>query len=333
MGAGSLGTILGAYIAKAGRQVDLIDIYEAHVARLNKDGATVTGRVEFNVPLSARTPQKMEGIYDLIFFMVKQTYNDSAIEAIKPHINEKTIICTLQNGLPEYALAEKFGGDRVFGCVVGWGATFKGPGVSEMTSDPDIMSFDLGRVDGMTEELLKVKEVLECMCPVKIHRNLMGIRWAKLLINSTFSAVSALTGCSFGQVYDRPESLRLVQHLGNECLRVAKASNVKVEPIQGTDTAAFLTFDTAAGRDKTAGIYEELCVHHRLLRSSMLQDLEKGCKCEIDSINGVVVRMGKKTGVPVPTHEQVVRLIHGIEGGGLVLHPDNVKLIELLAFG
>ena len=75
MGAGSLGTILGAYIAKAGYEIDLIDAYEEHVRALNENGAHVVGAVDFvqKERLHALLPEDMEGAYDLIIYMAKQT--------------------------------------------------------------------------------------------------------------------------------------------------------------------------------------------------------------------------------------------------------------------
>ena len=89
MGAGSLGTVLGAYIAKAGKQIDLIDAYKDHVDALNNEGAHVTGTFDFTVPVHALMPEEMEGEYDLIIYMAKQTYNDTAIPQIKAHLAEK----------------------------------------------------------------------------------------------------------------------------------------------------------------------------------------------------------------------------------------------------
>jgi 2-dehydropantoate 2-reductase len=329
MGTGSLGTILGAYLVRCGYHVDMIDINREHVEALNKCGATVCGAEEFNVPVNACTPDEVEGIFDLVFFMVKQTCNESAIAAISPHIHESTIICAMQNGLPERVLAERFGADRVLGCIVGWGATFRGLGISELTSDPEKMTFELGEIDGkITDRLLRIREILQCMCPVYVHENLIGVRWSKLLINSTFSAMSAITGSCFGDVYERPEILRCAQHLGNECLRVAKAAGISVEPSQGIEVESALIFSTDQERKRTSGTYSTLGKYHRLLRSSMLQDLEKGRKCEIDAINGMICATGKKLGVPTPINDQVVRLVHEIEDGRLAPAFENVGLIN-----
>ena len=205
MGAGSLGTILGAYLSKAGRDVVLIDTYQAHVDALNQNGAHITGAVEMTVPVKAITPEQMEGQYDLFFYLAKQTYNDVAIPQMMAHMGEGSVICTGQNGLPERAVSKAVGVHRTLGSPVGWGATFMGPGCSALTSTSQ--AFYLGTLDGqITEKLLEVKSILEDMCPVHVSENLMGYRWTKLLVNCTFSGLSASFGCTFGDVLDDPRA-------------------------------------------------------------------------------------------------------------------------------
>ncbi len=332
MGAGSLGTILGAYISKAGKQIDLIDVYEDHVNALNEKGAQVIGFTEFSAPVKAYTPDTIEGEYDLIFFMVKQTYNESAIKALEGHIHDKTIICTLQNGLPEPALVDVYGIDRVMGCPVSWGATFKGPGVSELTSETSSMSFDLGRVDGkITPEMDEVKAILECMCPTHVLENLMGVRWTKLMINATFSGMSACIGGTFGDVMDDDKALDCVKFIANECINVSKASGVKMEPIQGLDLVPVLHFEPGdqAKFDTASMIYRTAFTPHRALRASMLQDLEKGRKTEIDAINGAVVAAGKAAGVATPVNAMVVNVVKSIEDGKCKANISNLDMFDL----
>lgn len=71
-GAGSLGTILGAYISKAGVEIELINRNKAHVEALNTCGAKVVGTINFSQPVVAYTPEEMSGKYDVVFLMTKQ---------------------------------------------------------------------------------------------------------------------------------------------------------------------------------------------------------------------------------------------------------------------
>ena len=329
MGAGSMGTILGAYISKAGHKIDLIDAYKDHVDALNKKGAHIVGTTDFTVPVKALTPAEMEGIYDLVFFMVKQTYNEEAFKQLKPHVNEKSIIVTLQNGLPEKAVVKEFGENRVMGCPVGWGATFKEPGVSELTSATDKLTFDLGRVDGkITPEVGEVKKILEAMCPTVVLENLMGVRWTKVLVNSTFSGMSAAMSCTFGDVLDNEKALMCVKYIANECIKVAAAAKIQMEPLQGFALDKLVYFSTIEQRDANTPVYQKMFGPHRLLRASMLQDLEKGRKCEIFAINGVVCEMGDEHGVDTPLNDQVVDVVSKVEQGKLKLgnHIDLFKI-------
>ena len=131
MGAGAMGTVLGAFLTRNGFPVDLIDSYPAQVDALNEKGAGVVGCAELTVPVRALLPEQMEGVYDLVFLMVKQTNNEASLRALLPHLGENSTVCTLQNGVPELAVAEFVGRNRTVGGACRWGATFVEPGISE----------------------------------------------------------------------------------------------------------------------------------------------------------------------------------------------------------
>ena len=87
-GAGSLGTVLGAYITKNGGKIDLINRNKAHVAALNEKGATIKGTVNMNVPVTAITPDQMSKKYDVIFLMTKQLFNKEVVTMLKDYLTE-----------------------------------------------------------------------------------------------------------------------------------------------------------------------------------------------------------------------------------------------------
>ena len=158
-GAGSLGTILGAFISKAGVNIELINRNKAHVKALQEKGACIVGTLEFKQPVVAYTPEEMQGIYDIIFLMTKQQHNAEVVETLRPFLAEDGALVTFQNGLPEVQLAEILGEERVLGCTVAWGATLQSPGVCELTSAPDALSFSLGAMsDKRSKHFERVKE-------------------------------------------------------------------------------------------------------------------------------------------------------------------------------
>ncbi len=331
-GAGSLGTVLGAYLSKAGVDVDLITRNKEHVDALNRDGAKIIGKVNMTVPVHALTPDQMTEKYELIILLTKQLDNKNILENLKKNMTDDCIVCTMQNGLPELSVSEVVGEERTMGCTVAWGATLHGHGVSELTSEPDSMSFGLGRMNGKKDEkLMYVKSLLEKMCPVEIEENFMGVRWSKLLINAAFSGMSAVTGGTFGEAANRKDSRVCCQNIIKECIDVASAAGIKIEPVQGKDIVKLLDYSNSL-KKKLAFILIPICIKkHAALKASMLQDLEKGRKCEVDAINGVVCAYGKKYGVKTPYNDKVCEIIHGIEDGKQKPSFENVKLFSELS--
>jgi len=329
MGVGSLGTILGAYISKAGYQIDLIDPYQEHVETLNEKGAHVIGTVDFVQKVHAITPDQMEGIYDLVIYMAKQTFNDTAIPQIMAHIDENSTVCVCQNGIPEYAVSEAIGTERVVGAPVGWGATFMGPGCSALTTDEGRLNFTLGSLDGpVNERVLKAKELLECMGEVHVSENLLGLRWTKLLMNATFSGLSTALGTTFGGVLDDDKAMKLILRIGKECLDVAAEKGITMEPYEGYDFyAAFKRGNEQTNADSIK-LIREIWQPHYKLTASMAQDIMKGRKCEIFDINGVVCKAGKECGIPTPVNDIVVKLVSGMQDGTYEYSPENIKFFE-----
>lgn len=317
-GAGSLGTILGAYIAKNGGNIELINRNKAHIEALQKNGAKVTGTVNFIQKVTAYTPDAMSGKYDIIFLMTKQQQNREVVTYIKDFLADDGVIVTLQNGIPELLISEIVGEQRVLGCTVAWGATMQEPGVCELTSSPDSLSFSIGSLSAKTNHHLEnVKDLLQMMGTVEIDSNFIGSRWSKLLINSAFSGMSAVLGCTFGEAAKNRASRRIVQALIKECIDVCVAGNIKIEPVQGKDIVKLLDYKNRIKKAISLFIIPIAIRKHAKLKASMLQDLEKNKKTEVDAINGIASTFGRKVGVPTPMNDKVVEVIHRIEDGAL----------------
>lgn len=326
-GAGSLGTILGAFISKAGVNIELINRNKAHVKALQEKGACIVGTLEFKQPVVAYTPEEMQGIYDIIFLITKQQHNAEVVETLRPFLAEDGALVTFQNGLPEVLLAEILGEERVLGCTVAWGATLQSPGVCELTSAPDALSFSLGAMsDKRSKHFERVKELLEMMGTVKVEENFIGTRWSKLLINAAFSGMSAVLGCTFGEAAGPWASRRIVQGLMKECMDVCEAGGIRIEPVQGKDIVKLLNYNNPFKRAFSFMIIPIAIRKHAKLKASMLQDIEKGKLTEVDAINGAVSDYGRKVGVPTPLNDCVVEIIHRIERGDLKACRDNLSL-------
>ncbi len=328
-GAGSLGTVLGAFITKNGGQVDLINRNKAHVAALNEKGAQIKGTVEMTVPVTAITPDEMTGEYDVIVLLTKQLFNKEVVTNLKNFLSEKGVIVTLQNGIPEPGIAEIVGADHTMGCAVEWGAALVEPGVCELTSDKDSLSFHMGKLDGITDEQFKmVKDLLELMCPVHEEPNLMGARWSKLLINATFSGLGTVVGGVFGDVSENKEASKVAIRCMKECIDVGHAAGVEFAPVQGKNITKLFYYTNSFKRAIGTMLIPIAMKKHRDIEPSMLQDLKHGKSCEIDAINGVVCEWGRKCNVPTPINDRIVEIVKKCQAGELKPQASNIKLFN-----
>ena len=330
-GAGSLGTVLGAYITKNGGEIDLINRNKAHVDALNKNGAKIQGKVDMTVPVKAITPDEMTGKYDVIFLLTKQLHNAEVVTMLQDYLEEKGVIVTLQNGLPEPDIADIIGPQRTMGCVVEWGATLEEPGVCTLTSEPDSLTFHMGRMPGISDEqFTMVKSILELMCPVKEEPNLIGARWSKLLINATFSGLGTVMGGVFGDVYENKEAREIALRCMKECIDVGQAAGVKFAKVQGKDITKLFYYKNNMKKAFAMFLLPIAMKKHRNIEPSMLQDLRHNKPCEVDSINGMVCAYGRKKKVPTPINDKIVEIIKKQQNGELKLEASNIELFKKL---
>ena len=328
-GAGSLGTVLGAYITKNGGQVDLINRNKAHVAALNEKGAVIKGTVNMTVPVTAFTPDEMSKKYDVIFLMTKQLFNKEVVTMLKDYMTENGVIVTLQNGIPEPGIAEIVGSEHTMGCAVEWGAALTEPGVCTLTSEPDSLSFHMGKMDGITDEQFKnVKDILELMCPVHAEENLLGARWSKLLINATFSGLGTVVGGVFGDVSEDKDAKKVAIRCMKECIDVGHAAGATFAPVQGKDITKLFYYRNALKRAFGILLLPIAMKKHRSIEPSMLQDIKHGKPCEVDAINGVVCEWGRKCGVPTPINDRIVEIIKKEQNGELKCQKSNIRLFD-----
>ncbi|MDR6717030.1 ketopantoate reductase family protein [Paenibacillus sp. 2003] len=334
VGAGSLGTIVGAYLADGGLDVELIDAYQEHVDALNETGAKVTGTTEFQSKVKAITPDQKSGQYDLVLLLTKQLYNDSILQELLPFLKEDSMVCSLQNGIPEEKVASIVGEKRVIAGSVEFGATFIEPGVSSLTTEYTQFkqyAFQIGELNGeITERIQHVKSVLDLVGGTHISDNLVGTKWSKLLINNAFSGLSAALNGEYGDIIDHEAGIVSAAHIADETIKVARANGVTLVKMNRFDIAS-LELNSKEDIPERVKTLRYVMEPSRLLKASMLQDLEKKRKTEIDYINGVVSSRAEGTGIATPYNDLVVKLVKSAEETHIVPDFDtNIKAFEEL---
>lgn len=334
LGAGSLGTIVGAYLSAGGMDVELIDTYEAHVNALNTKGAKVVGTTEFSSTVKAILPQNKSGKYDLVLLLTKQLYNDSVLQELLPFLTEDSVVCSLQNGIPEQNVAAIVGEHRVIAGSVEFGATFIEPGVSRLTTEYTQFkkyAFQIGELNGaITDRIRQIQSVLERVGGTHVSDNLVGTKWSKLLINNAFSGLSAALNGEYGDILDNEIGITSAVHIADETIKVGHANGIEFSKMSEFDIASLELHSESDIPDRIRTL-RMVMEPSRLLKASMLQDLEKKRKTEIRYINGVVPNMATGKSIATPFNDLVVQLVQSAEAAQTV--PDfntNIKAFEQL---
>lgn len=334
IGAGAIGTILGALMTKAGEDVVLVDVNKEHVDALNKHGAKLIGHIDATIPVKAVLESEMEGKFDLIILLTKQTALRSCLASKAPFMHENTVLLTLQNGIPEDISREFVREDQVWGGGVEFSATWIGPGVAELTCDFSSVGITFGRADGEVPE--KANELKKCfsgLAHAEVTDNLMGLRYTKLTDNSVFSGLPTALGCDVGKVLDSEKAMACIAHLGMEAGIIINKLGVRPIKLFGLQPLVEnVCFSNKAEMENVIKNYwTPIYTPYRAQIASMLQDIRLGRQCEINFIDGKFVEKAKSLGIKAPFMEKVVEIVTKLERKELKLENawDNLDFFEI----
>jgi len=182
----------------------------------------------------------------------------------------------------------------------------------------------------ITPRLESVKAVLEAAGNVELSTDLAGMRWTKLLINVSMSGLSAALGCTFGEILDNDKAISTALCLKLETLRVAQKLGINISEANGrpvTDFLKSMKSDPEQGKAQLRRFFEP----QRAGKPSMLQDLEKGRKTEVEGINGYLAQKAREVGAKTPVNDAVLQIIRDIQNGA-ALSMDNLSKIKLPPF-
>lgn len=313
-GAGAIGGILGAYLARAGVPVHMVDIEADHVAAMRTTGLHVEGPVEtFSQRLEASTPDELQGSFDRIFLCVKAHHTAGAMDMLMPHLAPGGHVVSAQNGLNEIEIARRIGAANTVGCFVNYGADWLGPGRILFGNRAAVA---VGELDGsIGPRLREIHALLRILEPEAVLTdNIWGYLWGKLGYGALLIA-TALTPDSMSDAMDRDRHRIVYETLGSEVMRLAAAHGVTPMGFNGFDPDAFLRGDKAAMRASL----DAMVAHNRKTaktHSGIWRDLAiRRRKTEVDAQVGVLVGMARDKGMEVPALAQVCALIRDVEEG------------------
>jgi len=329
-GSGAIGGVVGAAMAAAGENVELVDIVPEHVQAMNRHGLTVrSASSEQCVAVRAALPRDVTGMFDLVFLAVKSQFTNAALDAIESHLGPDSAVISLQNGVNEPHIARRIGVERTIGCLVDLSSDYHGPGQIVRGRQGNLF---VGELDGrMTARLEEARRLLAHSTPTHACANIMGFVWAKMC-KGTIDATTALVDTNALEVRaDRryhPIRIQLVR----EAIQVAAAEGVRVEPFAHFDPAPFLD-SSPAGVAAASAVLDEIArgqaKNNTRVRTGYWRDIVvRKRKTEIDYITGEIVRCGERHGIPTPLNRLQLRMFEEIESGRRSMEWKNFEELQ-----
>lgn len=329
-GAGAIGGTFGAALAHAGRDVTFVDVVAEHVAAIRDPahGLRITGPVaSMTVTAPAFTPAELRGTWKRIYLAVKAHHTEEAARALAPHLAPDGHVVSLQNGLCEGIIASVVGAERTVGAFINFGADWIGPGEILYGNRA---AFVVGELDGrITERAKAIQAEAQIFEPDAIVTDdIAAYLWGKLAYGSLLFA-QAVGDLGIADCLARPELLPLWRSLAGEVLKVARAEGVSPLGFNGFDPAAFTE---GATEEQARRSVEAMVAFNRpnaKTHSGVWRDLAvRKRRTEVDAQIAPIAALGAKHGIPCPSVEGLVRLIHEIENGQRPLSDAN--LLEIL---
>ena len=296
IGAGAMGSLFGAYLAKAGEAVMVVDIWQEHVAAIRSQGLMLGEPAgDEVVRLDAMLGTGGLEPVDLVILFVKSAATQAAATDAAALLRPGGRVLTLQNGLGNAeAIAEIVGAERVLAGTTAQGATLLGPGrVRHGGSGETHIGRLSGEADAFCHEVAAL--LTNAGLPTVVEPDVRSLIWGKLIINTGINALTALLRLRNGQLADLAETRQLLALAVEEAVKVARAAGVQLpyeKPLEKV-----LAVAVATGQNQ----------------SSMLQDVLRGSPTEIAVINGAIVREGERLGVATPVNRTLTLLVQALE--------------------
>ncbi len=289
LGAGAVGCFFGARLARAGVPVTLIG-RQAHVEAIRASGLRLdSGGETRRIAIDASTTTECLRESQLVLVCVKSGDTEEAARTIAALAPPEAIVVSMQNGVDNVEAIERGGGIDALAAVVYVGVSMAGPGHVVHAGRGDLVLGEFGteargarpRVAGRAERVAAMFEAAGVPCPVVA--DVRASLWTKLVMNCVFNAVSALALARYGVIVENAPARELTREIVDECVAVASADGVQLAPASELHEAAMA-----------------LGLRMSDATSSTEQDLARGKKTEIDSLNGYVVRRARALGVAAP---------------------------------
>ena len=298
LGAGAMGSLLGARLAGTEASVTLLGRSQDHIEAVRRDGLILEeldGTERRFVLTAAHRPESVTERPDLVLVAVKTYDTATALESIRGICGPSTIFLTLQNGVGNLErIATVVGKDAVLVGITAQGATFVSPGrIRHGGNGPTTIGEPYGPP---SERLVALVDLFRSAgFATEAGAEVERLIWEKLMVNVGINAITALTGIRNGVVAENPDAAMLGRAAVLEAMAVAAAKEF-IFPEDTPERVQAVARATAANR------------------SSMGQDVDRNKETEIEAINGAVTAFGEELGIPTPVNRTLTLLVRVLQG-------------------
>ena len=314
VGAGGLGSVVGGYLAKAGHPVTLIG-RPAHVEAIRDSGLEILGLDGRHLvkKVQATDDARTVAAADLLILCVKTYDSDEALKGTAHLSGRVRCALSLQNGmLKDKALGVVFGPESVIGATTMIGATLAGPGKVLYTAPAITYVGEFDRRE--TDRVRAVAEMFgKAGLKAQISSDIRSATWCKLNTILPSASLSVLTRLEFHRVLKNRTLAALYVELAKECAQLAKAKGIPLNDFPGFEvkTVCETSMEEAVAFLQEQGRrMEEAGMTN--VKISMLQDIERGKRTEVEAIIGYVVREAARLEIQVPKIDLIYRLVKGV---------------------
>jgi 2-dehydropantoate 2-reductase len=330
-GAGAIGGVTGAALARAGHDVLLVDRANDHVAAMNAHGLTIEGREgAVTVPVRAVSPGALGSDLELVLLAVKSQDTPGALEVLAERLAPAGAIVSLQNGLNEELIARAVGARRTVGCLVNWAADWIAPGRILHGGHGALV---LGELDGRRSDRVQgLAKLLAVVAPTEVTDNILGYTWAKHVYGALLVATAVVDAHVYEVVERSPEVQEMLVALVVENMRVAEAAGIRLEPFDEYTPADYhaAARGDAAARQRAMAIIGQHYRQHTKTKTGIWRDLVvRRRKTEVGALLGATVARARTLGLTLPLTERLIAMIEDLETGRRVMSWANVD--ELVA--
>ena len=324
IGAGAIGSVIGGLLCKAGEDVTLIG-RKSHVDAINQNGLILEGQSGKTV-IQVKAAENLDFKPDLALLTVKAQDVESSVRKVRLFLSGIQVV-TMQNGVQsDDQVAGLLGKENIISSVVLFNGQFLEPGKASYSMALSKTALLIGEPFGNKgNRLQSLSALLNKALPTDISEDIRASALDQAHLKFANTAVPAVTGLPVSGKLPIPQIRELNINLMKEGLEVVKKAGIKTAPIPGFPLSLIETMakmPLAESSSMMKNIIESLGKEPIL--GSTLQSIKRGKSTEVDYLNGEIVNLGKKMGIPTPANSLMVELVHQVETTGKFLTVDEL---------